>query len=161
MKLKLTPKSYEVRSPVVQNETFTITRAAYNSASVFDKKPLRRLVKESGARKVRFPDLPSVVFYLHRNELGGLTVTESRTGLALHKTVNSKSVELCLSEATAKVEMGMKRNKGAKGFEKHIASLPSKQEYCTLSEPPNMMPNASNTYDSRRSDKVISRKNQS
>lgn len=157
MKLVIAAKTYSVRPPIMEDGKFTITRVAYNAAlpATSSPQPLRRLVKESGARKLKFPDLPSLVFYLHRNQLNGHTVTESRTGLALHKAVDNKSVELCISEAIAKLEMGFARNKGPKGFEKHVASLPSKHEYCSLPNPTKS--NVKNSRDSVRGRRDVRR----
>lgn len=133
MKLAIKQKEYVVKAPKILEGVFTITRSAYNArAAIGKEQPLRRLVKQTKARRVFFPDLPSVRFYVHPNEMNGMTVTESRTGMALHKSVENKSVELCLSEATAKLEIGFRNFKGPQGFKKHIDTLPSKEEYTSL-----------------------------
>lgn len=85
-------------------------------------------------QRVLFPDLPDLKFYIAPNGLGGNTITELRTGLALHKCANP-SVELCLVEATAKLEHGFRRFGGPKGFLKHVRSLPSKEESMKTQKP--------------------------
>jgi len=122
MKLpKPRPVYAKLKIPEVSSETFKIKilRFRGNGATMLS------LVR--GAKRLSYGELPDLKFFLHRNTMGGFTVTESRTGLAVHKSSNPSS-ELCLYEATAKLESGINKHYGIRGLGKHVSSLPSKEK---------------------------------